>query len=121
MKRFKGLPVLATGDHYKDFKIIRALQEEVENCVKEFNVMRDRAVKAEAKVEAMSEPSEFEEKLRALLNRTCQENESNTPDFILAEFLSQSLAAFNLAVVCRDKWYGVRLRPGTFIAGQEGA
>jgi hypothetical protein len=69
----------------------------------------------------MSESSEFEEKLRALLNRTCQENESNTPDFILAEFLSQSLAAFNLAVVCRDKWYGVRLRPGTFIAGQEGA
>ena len=66
MKRFKGLPVLATGDHYKDFKIIRALQEEVENCVKEFNVMRDRAVKAEAKGEAMSETPTAKELLTEL-------------------------------------------------------
>jgi hypothetical protein len=35
-----------------------------------------------------------------------QENESNTPDFILAEYLLRSLQAFNVAVVHREKWYG---------------
>lgn len=60
----------------------------------------------------MNEPTEFERQLRALLNITSQENESNTPDFILAEYLSQCLDAFNLAVVCRDKWYGIKPRPG---------
>ena len=52
----------------------------------------------------MSAPTEFEEGLRGLLNRTCQENASNTPDFILAEFLSRSLDAFTLCVVAREKW-----------------
>jgi hypothetical protein len=54
----------------------------------------------------MSEPTEFKEKLSALLNVMSQENESNTPDFILAEYLLRSLQAFNVAVVHREKWYG---------------
>jgi hypothetical protein len=51
-------------------------------------------------------PTKFEEGLRVLLNKTCQENASDTPDFVLAEFLSRCLDAFNLAVVCREKWHG---------------
>jgi len=60
------------------------------------------------KAETPAAPTTLEEKLRALLNSESQENGSDTPDFILAEYLSRALDAFNLAVVCREKWYGRR-------------
>lgn len=41
----------------------------------------------------------FKEELRALLNRCSRENESDTPDYILAGFLSDCLEAFEGAVV----------------------
>lgn len=47
----------------------------------------------------------FEKELRSLLNRHCKENESNTPDFILASFLLNCLAAFNVATRRRDETY----------------
>ena len=40
------------------------------------------------------------------LNRACAENESNTPDFILAEYLMACLSAFASASVRREDWYG---------------
>ena len=40
-----------------------------------------------------------------VLNRYCAENESNTPDYILSEFLMGCLQSFNNSVVIRDKWY----------------
>lgn len=40
----------------------------------------------------------FERELRFLINRFSMENQSNTPDFILAEYLSGCLNAFNYAV-----------------------
>lgn len=50
-------------------------------------------------------PSEFERDLEALINRHSQENASNTPDFILAEFLMHALSAFNVATRRRTQWY----------------
>jgi len=50
--------------------------------------------------------------LEELLNRACEENESNTPDFILADYLIACLFAFNQATKARDHWYGVHLEPG---------
>ena len=49
---------------------------------------------------------DFEKDLERLLNATSQENASNTPDFILAEYLLGCLAAFNGAVKRREEWYG---------------
>ena len=43
--------------------------------------------------------------LTGLLNEYSCENESNTPDFILAHFLIDILAAFNQAVRKRGEWY----------------
>lgn len=37
------------------------------------------------------------------LNRACRENESNTPDFVLAEFLMGCLAAYEEAVIRRSQ------------------
>jgi len=49
----------------------------------------------------------FEEDLAALLNKYSIENESNTPDWILAEYIGRCLAAFNMAVHQRDDLLGL--------------
>ena len=54
----------------------------------------------------------FEKELQHLLNRHSQENASNTPDFILAQYLVGCLAAFNVATQQRETWYGRDARPG---------
>lgn len=56
--------------------------------------------------------SDFQRDLAALLNRYSMENESNTPDFILARYLRDCLAAFNATVNLRASWYGRHDRPG---------
>jgi hypothetical protein len=46
------------------------------------------------------------EELAALLNRYNQEQGSNTPDFLLSEYLMSCLATWNTIVVKRDSWHG---------------
>ncbi len=57
--------------------------------------------------EKMEGRPSFEQELTALLNRHSKENFSNTPDFILAEYLTGCLEAFNKTAQARDKWYGI--------------
>ena len=55
-----------------------------------------------------------------------KENESNTPDFILAQYLESCLTAFNTATQQRENWYGRDPRPnsissrGTFCSSAKG-
>ena len=44
--------------------------------------------------------------IQIILNRACAENGSDTPDFILAMYLTDCLAAFDKATNIREKWYG---------------
>jgi hypothetical protein len=53
----------------------------------------------------------FERELESLINKHRQESASNTPDFILAQYLSACLVAFNVAVQQRETWYGRDARP----------
>lgn len=55
---------------------------------------------------------EVEGAISNAINGTSAENGSNTPDFVLAEYLFDCLTAFDKAVCRRDSWYGVALRPG---------
>jgi len=48
---------------------------------------------------------EFRGKLENLINSCSLENGSNTPDFILAEFLTDCLRAFDKASKRRTEWY----------------
>lgn len=48
----------------------------------------------------------FRKELEQLINKHSKENGSNTPDFILAEFLHNCLIAFDQAVDRRETWYG---------------
>ena len=52
----------------------------------------------------------FRNELESLINRKCKENGSNTPDFILAEYLNSCLSAFDVATQKREKWYGRELK-----------
>lgn len=47
----------------------------------------------------------FLNELTELINRHTKENGSNTPDFILAKYLEDSLRVFNEAVNTRSDWY----------------
>ena len=60
----------------------------------------------------MSDLITLTKKIESVLNVACAENESNTPDWILANYLMCCLKAFNEAAQQRDKWYGVHLEPG---------
>ena len=53
----------------------------------------------------------LERKLIALVNSESAENVSNTPDWILGQYLMACLNAFNTAAQQRDKWYGRDARP----------
>lgn len=53
----------------------------------------------------------FKKALRDLLNAHNKEKPSDTPDFILAEFLSICLEAFNKAVCSRRDWYDTQRKP----------
>lgn len=61
----------------------------------------------------MSEPTLLSE-IRVALNKHSAENSSNTPDFILAQYLLSCLLAFDNAVRQRENWYGRDPRPGEF-------
>ena len=48
----------------------------------------------------------LQEKIEQAITSVSAEAGSNTPDFILAEYLTDCLAAFDRATVARDRWYG---------------
>lgn len=47
----------------------------------------------------------FEKELEQLINCHSIENESDTPDFILAQYIRKCLDAWNESTRARDKWY----------------
>ena len=48
----------------------------------------------------------LQERIQTAINCVSAENGSDTPDFILAEYLTDCLMAWNKAIVAREKWYG---------------
>jgi len=52
-----------------------------------------------------SEGKTFLKELEELINRHSMENNSDTPDFLLAEYLCACLTAYNKATRRRDGWY----------------
>ncbi len=50
---------------------------------------------------------DFRKELEELLNKYCRENESNTPDFVLADYLVNCLNAFDKATESRRQYYKV--------------
>lgn len=53
---------------------------------------------------------EFKKELERLINCYSMENGSDTPDFILAEYLTDCLESYDDAVRSREKWYGRKIK-----------
>ncbi len=70
---------------------------------------------------SVAENTTLVQEIRCAINRLSMERESNTPDYVLAEFLSSSLAAFNAAVNKRETHYGRNERPGNCKIDDKGA
>ncbi len=49
--------------------------------------------------------------IKSILNKYSQENRSNTPDFMLADFMLGCLNVYENTISAREKWYG---RPDPF-------
>ena len=49
---------------------------------------------------------DLKKEIENIINKASAENESDTPDFILAEYLIDCLKAFNKATNKRQGWYG---------------
>lgn len=50
--------------------------------------------------------SKFKKELENLINKYSMEAGSNTPDFILSEYLTGCLENFDQTLEAREKWYG---------------
>ena len=48
--------------------------------------------------------------IASVLNRCSRENVSNTPDFILAEYMVLALEAFEITLQNRQKWYNEEIK-----------
>jgi hypothetical protein len=59
------------------------------------------------------------DEMKRVLNHHSAENGSDTPDFILAEFLLLCLRAWNDAVQMREKWYGRPMYGGNDVPASE--
>jgi len=54
----------------------------------------------------LRDSNKFLREIADVINRTCVENDSNTPDFILAEYVKDCLDIFAKTSRAREKWYG---------------
>jgi hypothetical protein len=71
-------------------------------------LLTGQLVEAPAKGGFVAEPTTFEQDLEHLINKHSVENTSNTPDFVLAAYISGCLAAFAEATKGRDHYYRFR-------------
>lgn len=63
----------------------------------------------------------FRAELEALINRHSKENCSDTPDFILADYMADCLDAYNKAVTRRSEWYRPEPKESTNADGKRPA
>lgn len=57
---------------------------------------------------------DFQRDLEKLINQHSKENESNTPDWVLASYLVRCLEAFNACVNMRERYFGREHLPVEF-------
>lgn len=60
----------------------------------------------------MNNRRQFIDDIASVLNKHSAENDSNTPDFILAEYLCDCFEAFTKISRERERWYGKSLSIG---------
>lgn len=79
--------------------------DSVESLIEDFKTKLS-TVEYEELSEVVTKETKFYRELTALINRYSLENESNTPDFLLAQYLIGCLRNFSNIVNNREEWYG---------------
>ena len=69
----------------------------------------------EIEKEVSERNKKFENDLTDLINKHCKENDSDTPDYILAEMLTDMMLVYSKIIRKRDKWYNFSHKPKTGI------
>lgn len=59
----------------------------------------------------------FSQELKQLINKYSMENGSDTPDWILANYIKRCLDAYELTIDERETWYGRKCGNGVTITG----
>jgi hypothetical protein len=85
----------------KAAEVFQAMLDEVQVFWQIEMVTQDAQMAANSKAKP-EPPKTFAHELTTLLNRYSKENGSNTPDYVLANFLQNSMAAFDLALNQRE-------------------
>ena len=67
--------------------------------------MSEFLARASEMKEEVEKEVNFRKELSDVINRHSKENGSNTPDFILGEYLERCLFAFDEAIRDREQWY----------------
>ena len=69
-------------------------------------------LESEVDLPEVSNEDNFQKRLEDVINNACRENKSNTPDFILANYMLRCLQAFEDASNQREQWFGNKLTIG---------
>ena len=75
------------------------------DCAEEFRIWYEKKHTKEKEMDT-AQRKEFRTGLLKLLNRHSAENGSDTPDYILADYLVGCLDAYNDTLCRREEWYG---------------
>ena len=78
-----------------------------------------KASKKTKKPQAKANASNLRKSIEQAINASSAENGSNTPDYILAQYLTDCLVAFDSATRERDRWYGHGSRVKDVLTGVE--
>ena len=60
----------------------------------------------DGQLECVEVEGTLEQEIETLLNKNCIDNDTDTPDFILAKYLMNCLEVYKETVAARDKWFG---------------
>ncbi len=82
-------------------EILSAMKEAVQKAVAEIFNQKNTPMSGD------SQKPTFEQAIAAVINSYSKENESDTPDYILAQYVSNCLEAYKKAIMLRDSWFGV--------------
>jgi hypothetical protein len=63
-----------------------------------------------------NDKADLRKEIEKAINTASAENGSNTPDFILAEYLISCLTAFDKAILARTKWHDFEKRSNSIFS-----
>lgn len=86
------------GELLDETNYLTNLDDAINDCIKKLN-----EIGYEKLDEIVTKETEFSIELTSLLNRYSKENESDTPDFILANYLIGCIKTFNYSQNAREK------------------